>query len=200
MNDRVLVTAAAACGSVLYGKPLPIADDTRDAMRESGARTQLLATLSSAEPSTLREAVEIARKLFKADAAGLHVRAHDTSGSVTRAEMIAGALSMHEGARPMLGYGLYKRAVQAGAPIVLSQQEIELTYLRNIEPRVVHVLMAPIYDDAGNAFAVIWLAQITSPITYSRVDTLALEQLTYPLAARLTAFEKDKQLSWSKQW
>ena len=97
---------------------------------------------------------------------------------------------MHDGARPTMGSGLYKRAVQAGAPIVLSQQEIELTHLRHIEPRVVHVLMAPIYDDAGKALAVIWLAQITSPITYSRVHTLALEQLTYVLAARLRDVKK----------
>lgn len=185
-----LVAVTTPCGAVVGDKPMPRTDGVRDALTASEGHAQLLAAFSSAEPSTLQQAVEIARKLFKADAAGLHVHGHSSSDSVTCAEVITGALSMHEGVRPMIGRGLYNRAVQAGAPIVLSQQEIELTYLRHIEPRVVHVLMAPIYDDAGNALAVIWLAQITSTLTYSRIHTLALEQLTYVLAARLSDLRK----------
>jgi two-component sensor histidine kinase len=166
----------------------------RDGLSESDAHAQLLGSFFSAVPSTLQQAVEIARKLFKADAAGLHLCGLDASGLVARADVIAGALSMHEGIQPSVGCGLCKKALHAGAPLVLSEQEIELTYLRHIEPRVVHVLMAPIYDGAGKALGVIWLAQITSPLTYSRVDTLALERLTHVLAARLTVWEKTNEL------
>ena len=186
---------AANCSlPVPWVKPASRASHMRDGLSESDAHAQLLGSFFSAVPSTLQQAVEIARKLFKADAAGLHLPGNDEGGLITRADVIAGALSMHEGHQPSVGCGLCKKALHAGAPIVLSEQEIELTYLRHIRPRVVHVLMAPIYDGAGKALGVIWLAQITSPVTYSRVDTLALERLTHVLAARLAVWEKTNEL------
>jgi two-component sensor histidine kinase len=194
MMIQSLNTAANCLLPVSWVKPGSRARQMRDGLSESDAHAQLLGSFFSAVPSTLQQAVEIARKLFKADAAGLHLCGHEESGLITRADVIAGALSMHEGSQPSFGCGLCKKAVHAGAPIVLSEQEIELTYLRHIEPRVVHVLMAPIYDGAGKALGVIWLAQITSPVTYSRTDTLALERLTHVLAARLAVWEKTNEL------
>lgn len=194
MMIQSLNTAANRLLPVSWVKPASRASHMRDWLSESDAHAQLLGSFFSPIPSTLQQAVEIARKLFKADAAGLHLLGHDESGLITGADVIAGALSMHEGDQPSLGCGLCKKALHAGAPIVLSEQEIELTYLRHIRPRVVHVLMAPIYDGAGKAIGVIWLAQITSPVTYSRIDALALERLTHVLAARLAVWEKTKEL------
>lgn len=166
----------------------------RDSLSESEAHAQLLGSFFSAATSTLQEAVEISRKLFKADAAGLHLCGRDASGVVTCTDVIAGAFSMHEGVQPSVGCGLCKRALHAGAPIVLSEQEIELTYLRHVEPRVVHLLMAPIYDGVGEALGVIWLAQVTSATTYSRIDALALERLTHVLAASIAAWHRTREL------
>lgn len=179
---------------VMHAKPKPRIIRVREALTESDAHAQLLGSFFSAIPSTLQQAVEISRRLFKADAAGVHLCGHDAPGENNHVDVIAGPLSTHDGARTSVGRGLCNRALHAGVPIVLSKQEIELSFLRNVEPRIVHLLMAPMYDGVGKALGFIWLAQITSPTTYSRSDALALERLTHVLAARLAAWEKTKEL------
>ena len=158
---------------------------TRDLMSESDAHGLLLAEFSRALPSTLHQVAEIIRKLFKADAAGLHLCAREGTESTYPADIIVGALASHESANPPLARGLCAMCRNAGAPVVLPEQEIELTYLRHLRPRIVHILMAPIYDEEGECMGAAWFAQITSPLTYSRDDVLVLDRLTPVLAAGL---------------
>lgn len=164
---------------------------TRDIVSESDAHASLLRGFHAPVPTTLHQVAEIIRRLFKADAAGIHVCGpQDEPG----ADTIVGALSMHETSQQPFARGMCKMCLSAGAPIVLSQQEIELTYLRHAMPRIVHVLMAPLYDYSGKPIGATWLAQVTSSTTYSRVDVLMMDRLTHVLAAGLAALSQTAEL------
>ena len=164
---------------------------TRDVVSESDAHACLLRGFHAPVPSSMHQVVEIVRRLFKADAAGINLCVPEGEAGC---DTIVGALSMHEASQPSFSRGLCKMCLNAGAPIVLSQQEIELTYLRDAQPRIVHVLMAPLYDYADKAVGAVWLAQVTSTMTYSRVDVLMIDRLTHVLAAGLAALEQTAEL------
>ena len=175
-------------------KPSLRLSHTQDPLSESQAHAELLGGFASAVPITLHQAAAVAHRLFKADSAGIHLHTHDTATSLPHADMISGALSAHEAAQPSIGRGLCKMSLNAAAAIVLSEQEIELTYLRNVRPRVRQILMAPIYDGTGRPLGTVWLAQVTSKETFSRVDALMLERFTHVLAVGLKVVHQTKEL------
>jgi two-component sensor histidine kinase len=193
-GDPLLIDNAESLSLPARMKPMFGLSQTRDAISESDAHALLLAGFSHATPASLHHVAEIIRRLFKADAAGIHVCALEAAESFYPADIIVGALASHESAHPSLGLGLCKMCRNAGAPTVLSEQEIELTYLRHIRPRIVHVLMAPIYDGVGKSVGAAWFAQVTSPLTYSRQDVLVLDRLTRVLAAGLAVSDQSREL------
>jgi two-component sensor histidine kinase len=167
-------------------KLLPRMSHTRDALTESEAHEQLLGMFASdLLPTVPRQAIEIARRLFKANAAGLHMCHSDGRTAVQQRDLICGDLSMLEATDTGIGKGLCKMCLDAGTTIVLSQQEVELTFLRNIRPRIVHVLVVPLYDSVRRPLGALWLAQVTSTATYSRADTLILGRLAHVLVLGL---------------
>jgi two-component sensor histidine kinase len=196
MNGVVLPIANAAEFFPLQAwvKPMFRPSQTRDVITESDAHASLLGGFSSSVPTDPHQVVEIIRRLFKADAAGIYACPIAVPESIYSGNIIVGALAMHESAQPPIGRGLYTMCINAGAPIVLSRQEIELTYLRHIRPRIAHMLIAPLYDGAGKPVGTTWLAQTNSPMTYSRVDVLMLERLTHVLAAGLAVSDQTREL------
>lgn len=190
----MLIDNAEPLALEAWVKPIIKPLQTRDVMSESDAHALLLAGFSRAVPLTLHQVAEIIRQLFKADAAGLHLCAREEIETIYPADIIVGALGSHERANPPFGRGLCKMCRNARAPVVLSEQEIELTYLRHLRPRIVHVLMAPIYDGEGRFVGAAWFAQVTSPLTYSRDDVLVLDRLTRVLAAGLAISDQSREL------
>lgn len=148
---------------------------TRDTLSESDAHEQLLCMFASdLLPTVPPRAVEIARRLFSADAAGLHLCRNDARTAVQQRNVICGALSKIEAEYSGMSRHLCRMCLDAGAPVVLSQQEIELTALRDVRPRVAQVLMVPLYDSVKRPLGALWVAQVTSTATYSRADAHVL--------------------------
>jgi two-component sensor histidine kinase len=83
-----------------------------------------------------------------------------------------------------IGRSLCQMCSDAGTSIILQQQEIELTLLRNIRPRVLHVLTVPLHD-TDRHLGVLWLAQLTSTATFSRPDAHVLGRLANVLVLGL---------------
>ncbi len=165
---------------------LPRMSHTTDPLGESEAHEQLLGMFASELLTSVpRRAVEIARRLLKADAAGLHLCRSDARTAIQQRDLICGDLSTLETADTGMGRSLCKMCLAAGTTVVLSQQEVELTLLRDIRPRVVHVMMVPLYDSAKSPMGILWLAQITSTATYSRADTLILARFAHVLVLGL---------------
>ncbi len=175
-------------------KPSLRLSHTQDPLSESQAHAELLGGFASAVPTGLHQAAAVAHRLFKADSAGIYLHAHDTGTSLPHADVISGALSAHETAQPSIGRGLCKMSLNAAAAIVLSDQEIELTYLRNVRPRIRQILMAPIYDRTRRPLGTVWLAQVTSKETFSRADALMLERFTHVLAVGFKVVHQAKEL------
>jgi two-component sensor histidine kinase len=92
-----------------------------------------------------------------------------------------------------IGSGLARLCFAARMPIVLCEQEIELTFLRHVRPRIIHVLMAPIYDEHQQPLGAIWLAQVDSAQTYSRAETLILQRMAHDLALGLKTREREQE-------
>lgn len=165
---------------------LPRMSHTTDPLGESEAHEQLLGMFASdLLTSVPRRAVEIARRLLKADAAGLHLCRSDARTAIQQRDLICGDLATLEIADTGMGRSLCKMCLAAGTTVVLSQQEVELTLLRDIRPRLVHVMMVPLYDSAKSPMGILWLAQITSRATYSRADTLILARFAHVLVLGL---------------
>lgn len=167
-------------------KFLPRMSHTTDPLGESEAHEQLLGMFASELLTSVpRRAVELARRLLKADAAGLHLCRSDARNAIQQRDLICGDLSMIEAADTGMGQSLCKMCLAAGTTVVLSQQEIELTLVRDIRPRLVHAMMVPLYDGAKSPIGILWLAQITSTATYSRADTLILARFAHVLVLGL---------------
>jgi hypothetical protein len=171
----------------------PIAHGVNDANDEQRAHAQLRELLGSDDPNRLETCVAIVRRLFNADAAGLHIFPSSKPPATAQLEVVCGVPETHQTIQPSIGTGLAKLCFSARAPIVLPEQEIELTYLRHLRPRIIHILMAPIYDEQRQRLGAIWLAQITSTVTYSRADTLVLGRVTKDLALALKMRERELQ-------
>jgi hypothetical protein len=171
----------------------PVERGGNDAKEEQRAHAQLCELLGSDDPNRLEACVAIVRQLFNADAAGLHILPSSKQPATAQLEVVCGVPETHQTIQPSIGTGLAKLCFSARAPIVLPEQEIELTYLRHLRPRIIHILMAPIYDDQRQRLGAIWLAQITSAITYSRADTLVLGRVTKDLALALKMRERELQ-------
>jgi hypothetical protein len=170
-----------------------IAHGATDGAEEQRAHTQLRELLASSDPNRVQDCVAIVRQLFNADAAGLHILASSKPPATPQLEVVCGVPEAHQHIQPSIGTGLTKLCFSARAPIVLPEQEIELTYLRHLRPRIIHILMAPIYDEQRQRLGAIWLAQITSKVTYSRADTLVLGRVTKDLALLLKMRERELQ-------
>lgn len=167
-------------------KFLPRMSHTTDPLGESEAHEQLLRMFASELLTSVPgRAVEIARRLLKADAAGLHLCRSDARTAIQQRDLICGDLSISEATDNGIGRSLCKMCLAAGSTVVLSQQEIELTSIREIRPRLVHIMMVPLYDDAKSPIGILWLAQITSTATYSRADTLILGRFAHVLVLGL---------------
>jgi hypothetical protein len=165
---------------------VPRMSHTTDPLGESEAHEQLLGMFASELLTSVpRRAVEIARRLLKADAAGLHLCRSDARTAIQHRDLICGDLSALEAADTGMGQSLCKMCLAAGTTVVLSQQELELTLLRNIRPRLIHLMMVPLYDSAKSPIGILWLGQITSAATYSRADTLILARFAHVLVLGL---------------
>ncbi|HEU4602789.1 MAG TPA: sensor histidine kinase [Steroidobacteraceae bacterium] len=169
-----------------------VARNTRDSSLEQRAHDQLITALGSGNPDRLRRCIEVIRELFNADSAGLHIVPTAALSESAGLDVLCGVLDSQEQAHARIGSGLAKLCASARAPIVLCEQEIELTYLRHLRPRIVHVLMAPIYDDQ-QFLGTVWLAQVSSTLTYSRADTLVLHRVTHDLALGLKVLEREQE-------
>jgi hypothetical protein len=134
----------------------------------------------------------VIRELFNADSAGLHIVPSATMPGTTHLDVICGMLETQEQQHARIGAGLAKLCSSARAPIVLCEQEIELTFLRHFRPRIVHVLMAPIYEEQ-QFLGAIWLAQVSSTLTYSRADTLVLQRAAHDLVLGLKVLERERE-------
>jgi len=172
---------------------VPVTHGATDVADEQRAHAQLRELLESDDPSRVQGCVAIVRQLFNADAAGLHILVSSKPPAVPQLEVVCGVPEAHQHIHPSIGTGLAKLCFSARAPIVLPEQEIELTYLRQLRPRIIHILMAPIYDEQRQRLGAIWLAQITSKVTYSRADTLVLGRVTKDLALLLKMRERKLQ-------
>jgi hypothetical protein len=169
-----------------------LADRNRDGAPEQQAHDRLIQVLGSGEPHRLRSGVEIVREFFKADSAGLHIVPSASPQNAPSVDLVCGVLESQQEYHERIGSGLAKLCFAVRVPTVLREQEIELTYLRHLRPRIVHILMAPIYDDQRKPLGAIWLAQVSSSLTYSRDDTLTLLRLTHELALALQVRARER--------
>jgi two-component sensor histidine kinase len=165
----------------------------REGSPEQRAHDRLIAALASDEAHRLQRCVEVVRDYFHADSAGLHVVPSAAIQGAGALDVVCGLFESHDPLQTRLGSGLAKLCFAARTPIVLSQQEIELTFLRHLRPRIVHILMAPIYDDHQQPLGAIWLAQVNSALTYSRADTLILQRISQDLALGLVVHEREQE-------
>ncbi|HEU4604193.1 MAG TPA: histidine kinase dimerization/phosphoacceptor domain -containing protein [Steroidobacteraceae bacterium] len=169
-----------------------LARHSRDGSLEQRAHDRLILALGSGNPDRLRTCVAVIRELYNADSAGLHVMPAPAMPRTSHVDVICGTLETQEDQHARIGGGLAKLCSNAHAPIVLSEQEIELTFLRHLRPRLVHVMIAPIYDEHQFVGA-IWLAQVSSTLTYSRADSLVLQRVAHDLALGLKVLEREQQ-------
>jgi len=170
-----------------------IAERQYESTNEQRAHAELSRLLGSDTPNPLHGCLEIVRKLFNADAAGLHVVPSLRTETSTQLDFVSGVLAAHEHTHASIGLGLAELCFASRAPMVLTEQDLELTYLQLLRPRIVHILAAPLYDEQQQPLGAIWLAQITSAVTYSRTDMQVLERMTHDLALALKMRQREQQ-------
>jgi hypothetical protein len=142
--------------------------------------TQLLAADSPRAP--LCRFTDVVLRMYGAGSAGISVlqpacRGHEDC----EWQAVSGALAAHQGDGTPADFGPCGLCLDIGTAIVLARPERVFTYLARVPPAILEILIAPLYDQGGNALGALWVAHHDPVARFGADDVLIIERLATPI-------------------
>jgi hypothetical protein len=126
---------------------------------ETAAFDELALILADDPQRVLRRVTDCVLRLYGAGSAGLSVLQPSSSGHMDFVwQSVSGALAGHQGDGTPGDFGPCGLCLDIGAAVVVARPERAFTYLARVQPSIVEMLIAPLYEDDGARLGALWVA------------------------------------------
>ena len=157
---------------------------------ETAAFDELALILADDPQCALQRAMDSVLRLYGAGSAGLSVLQPSSSGHMEFVwQAVSGALAAHQGDGTPGDFSPCGLCLDIGAAVVLARPERAFTYLARVQPTIVEILIAPLYEDDGARLGALWVAHHDPVARFGADDVRIIARLAAAMvpALRVTA-------------
>lgn len=151
---------------------------------EAAALSELRQLLLAADSrrALLWRFTDVVLRLYGAGSAGLSVLRPGSHGHTDFVwQAVSGALAAHQGDGTPGDFSPCGECLDIGTAIVLARPERAFTYLARVQPSILEILIAPLYDDDRTPLGALWVAHHDPVARFGADDVLIIERLAPPI-------------------